>query len=242
MAYEKNGIEYPSVTTVLGILDKSGALTWWAAGCAVDYIKNNLDKIQNPDGAHAIDQIFKDAKGAFTKTSEKALDTGTQVHNAIERYIKEKRDLTGELTSEIQNGFLAFLEWESKNHVVWEKSELEIVSTKYGYAGTADAIAVVNGHRYLIDFKTSKAVYDEYRMQLAAYLLGWNEEYAGEDKIQNVAVLRLDKETGEPEFKDLSKGIQEQGRAFLKLLDFYYFEKKRRLKNNPFVEVIWRGF
>lgn len=241
MAYEKNGIEYPSVTTVLGMLDKSSALTWWASGCAVDYIREHLEELKNPSSAHSVEEILKAAKAAFTRTSEKALDTGSQVHDAIEKYIKTGRDLTGELTEHVQNGFLAFLDWESKNHVVWEKSELEIVSTRYGYAGTADAIAVINNHRYLIDFKTSKAIYDEYRMQLAAYLKGWNEEYAGDEKIENVAVLRLDKETGEPEFKDLSKGINDQARAFLKLLDFYYFEKKRRLKNNPFVKAVWEG-
>ncbi|MCL2793600.1 MAG: hypothetical protein FWD87_10990 [Spirochaetaceae bacterium] len=241
MAYEKNGIEYPSVTTILGILDKSAALKQWAANCACEHIRNNLEVIKNPQGAHDIDQLLKEAATAFNRTSEKALDIGSQVHNAIERYIKEKRDLSGELPEGVQNGFLAFLEWESKNHVVWEKSEIEIVSTKYGYAGTADAIAVINGHRYLIDFKTSKAIYDEYRMQLAAYLLGWNDEYAGDVKIDNAAVLRLDKETGEPEFRDLSKDIGDRSRAFLKLLDYYYFEKKRKLKNNPFVKAVWEG-
>ena len=233
MAYELNEIEYPSVTTILGMLDKSGALTWWAAGCAVEYIKNNIDKIQNPEGAHTIDQILKDAKGAFTKTSEKALDTGTQVHDAIEHYIKTGRDLSGELSEQVQNGFLAFLEWESKNHVQWLKSELTLYSTQYGYAGTCDAIAVINGFKYLIDFKTSKAIYDEYRMQLAAYKQGALETLG--EPLENFAILRLDKETGEPEFKDVTKGIDEKLRAFLKLVDFYYCEKKRRLKNNPFV-------
>lgn len=242
MAYEKNGIQYPSVTTVLGLLDKSGPLTWWASGCACDFIKDHIEEIKNPDGPHVIDQLLKEAKAAFTKTGEKACDIGTQVHQAIEKYIKTGKDLSGKLMDEVQHGFLAFLEWESKNHVVWERSELEIISTRYGYAGTADAIAVINGHRYLIDFKTSKAIYDEYRMQLGAYRKGWNDEYAsleGNTKIENVAVLRLDKESGEPEFKDLTKGIEDKERAFIKLLDFYYFEKKRRLKNNPFVKAIW---
>jgi len=241
MAYIKNNIEYPSVTTILGLLDKSGALTWWASGCAVDFIKDNLEIIKNPESPHAIEQLLKDAKAAFTKTSEKAVDIGSQVHAAIEKYIKEKKDLSGELLNEVQNGFLAFLEWEKKNHVIWEQSEVEVISTKYGFAGTADAIAIINGHRYLIDFKTSKAVYDEYRMQLGAYLLAWNEEYSKDVKIENVAVLRLDKETGEPEFRDLSTGINDKSRAFLKLLDFYYFEKKRKLKNNPFVKAVWEG-
>lgn len=237
MPYELDGIEYPSVTTVLGILDKSGALTYWAAGCAVDYIMANLDRLVNPSGPHEAEGIFKNAKSAFTQKSETAKDTGTQVHDAIERYIRTGKSPGGEICDQAQNGFLAFLEWEGKNHIVWEQSEVTLYSKAYGFAGTADAVAVINGHRYLIDFKTAKGIYDEYRMQLAAYRLAWNE--SNFDKIENVAILRLDKETGEPEFKDVTKDIERKEAAFLKLLDFYYAEKKRRLKNNPRVAEVW---
>jgi hypothetical protein len=36
-AYHIDGVEVPSVTTVLGVLDKSG-LPWWAQGVAVEGI------------------------------------------------------------------------------------------------------------------------------------------------------------------------------------------------------------
>jgi len=60
MPYAKDGVEYPSVTTILGILDKP-ALKGWAAGCAVDYIRDNLEKIKHSDNVHEAETILSDA-------------------------------------------------------------------------------------------------------------------------------------------------------------------------------------
>lgn len=245
MAYTKviNGTEvsYPSVTTILGMLSKGDALNYWAAGCAVDYISENLEELRTPSGPHRVDEILRNAKKAFKDASQKALDTGSAVHDAIEQYIKTGRDPSGEMSDQAQHGFLAFLDWEKKNHVEWVSSELELISEKRGYAGTCDAIARINGYLYLVDFKTSKAIYDEYRFQLGAYLQAYNEENVNPavGQLTNVGILRLDKETGEPEWKDVSMGIDKRMRAFNVLTVFYYTEKKRRLKNNPFVNKYW---
>jgi hypothetical protein len=232
MAYELNGIEYPSVTTVLGLLDKSGALTYWSARCATEYIAERKDLLFTDQ--HSFEQILRDATTAFQSVSKEALDTGSITHNMIEQYVKTGADQHSS-NDQAQNSFLAFLEWEELNHVVWEQSEMTLFETINGYAGTCDAVALVNGVRYLIDFKTSKSIYDEYKTQLAAYLRAYN--LTNSEQIERVGILRLDKETGEPEFKDCSKNISVKERAFLKLLDFYYADKKRRLRNNPFVKA-----
>jgi len=247
MAYELNGTQYPSVTTIQGVLDKP-ALMYWSANCAVDYIKENVERIQNPDGPHVVDGILNDARGAFRNVSKAALDTGTMVHNAIEAYIKHGRDLVGDLPDSVQNGFLAFLDWEQKNKVTWLASELQLFNTKIGYAGTCDAILEMNGNIYLVDFKTSKAIYDEYRDQIAAYLMAYRtsdqpeattEVFKRVGDITNLGILRLDKETGAPEFVDTTFGMGERMRAFTSLVDYYYVAKKRRLKGNPFVQKYW---
>ena len=46
-AYIFDGVEYPSVTTILGILDKP-ALIGWAAGLAVDWCINHREQINHP--------------------------------------------------------------------------------------------------------------------------------------------------------------------------------------------------
>lgn len=234
MAYEKDGIQYPSVTTILGLLGKGDALNYWAAGCACDYIRDNLETIKNPSGPHAVDEVFKTAKSAFKTASKTAIDIGSHVHDAIEQYIKSGKDLSGTLPDEVANSFLAFLEWEKTMNAEWLNSEITLISQKHGYAGTADAVVKLNGRIYLIDFKTSKAIYDEYAIQVAAYAEALEEMYPGKT-VDGVGILRIDKITGEPEFRDFSLQRKKRFNAFTKLCEYYYLAANRRLKNNPHV-------
>ena len=59
-------------------------------------------------------------------------------------------------------------------------------------------------------------------------------------QVDGCGVLRLDKITGQPEFKDYSEGYERKLGAFLALVEFYYKDKKRRLKNNPKVKENWK--
>lgn len=227
-AYEKNGVEYPSVTTILGILGKGDALNYWAAGCTVDYIVKNLEVLESGD-IHRIEDVLKKAKSAFKTVGTEAMAIGTEVHKAIEAWVKKKEDYRGHNLN-VQNALLGFHDWEHKNNVEWLHNEITVIDEVNCYAGTADAVAMINGIKYLVDFKTSKAIYDEYRFQLAAY------KYALQFEVEAVAVLRIDKETGEFDFKDLTKDIDVKYSAFLDLLRFYYKSAKRRLKNNKRAE------
>ena len=227
MSYtHKNGLEYPSVTAILNELNKP-ALTYWAANCAVSYIEQNLSEV-DPNNPHSLNDLFLNAKTAFKTVGKEATDIGSAVHHAIEHYVKHGKDATGDLSESVQNGFLAFLEWESLNKVEWLESEKTLYNLESCYAGTCDAIAKINGVKYLLDFKTSKSIYDEYRFQLAAYMACLDES----EGVERIGILRLDKETGEPEFKDITKDWQKKYKAFLALVNWYYLSKKRRV-NNP---------
>ena len=50
--YTFNGKKLPSVTTITGQLDKSGALTYWAAGCAADYILEHIELVKLQDDSY----------------------------------------------------------------------------------------------------------------------------------------------------------------------------------------------
>lgn len=242
MAYEKNGIEYPSVTTITGMLDKP-ALLGWAANCAVDHITENLVVVRDPTkNVHEIEAVLESARKAYSKKREDAASAGTMVHDAIEAHIKgEVYDYLlihddPDITEKARAGFNAFLSWESKNKVEWLESEVQVFCELEGYAGRFDAIAMVNGHRYLIDFKTSKGIYPEMPVQICAYRQAYNEMYP-KSKVENLALLHLDKETAEPTFKPIKKDIARMTVFFNSLVRAYYFQKNRRLKNNPFVAL-----
>ncbi len=234
MAYELNGVEYPSVTTITGILDKP-ALIQWAANCAVDYVAGNLDRLKS-DNVHEGEAVLEEARKAHRTVKDEAAGNGTMVHKAIELYINHEpyEDLLA--TDEAKTAFSAFLSWEDKNHVLWEKTECQVFSVIHGYAGRFDAIAMVNGHRYLVDFKTSKGIWDEMKYQLCAYMQAYNEMLEeGQEPIENIAILHLDKQTGEPTFKPIEKDVDRMTTLFNFLAMAYYLLANRRLKNNPFV-------
>ncbi len=239
MKYVIEGAEYPSVTTILGLLDKSDALIGWATKCMQDYILTKKDEYED------FETLIKEARYKFREASQDAMDVGSEVHRLIEEYIKDGKDPIGKMDERVENGFLAFLEWEKQYKPEWLASEKKVYSIEYGYAGTIDAIARINNKIYVIDFKSSKAIYDEYEFQLAAYLYAENEdkEESNSYKSECFGILRLDKETGLPEWKDYAevKGgfvpfYDKKIRAFFALVQFYYLAKNRRLKDNPYIE------
>jgi hypothetical protein len=235
MAYNFDGVEYPSVTTITSMLNKP-MLLGWAASCAVDHIKEHLHIIQNPIDVHRVEDVLEAARTAYEARRKEAASAGTQVHNAIEAYIRGDV-VDGYLKcDEARTGFNAFLSWESKNHVEWLESEVEVVCVSIGYAGRFDAIAIVNGHRYLIDFKTSKDIYPEMPVQLCGYRQAYNEMFPNYP-VDNLAILHLDKEKATPTFKPVENEIERKTIFFNYLVSAYYFQCNRNLKNNPFVEA-----
>ena len=242
MAYELNGVEYPSVTTITGMLDKP-ALLGWAANCAVDHITENLVVVRDPTrNVHEVEAVLETARKAYVQKKDKAATAGTMVHDAIEAYVNgDSYDFLlehpdSDIAEKTARGFEAFLSWERKNHVKWLESEVQVFCELEGYAGRFDAIAMVNDHRYLIDFKTSKGIWPEMPVQVCAYRQAYNEMYP-KNKVENLALLHLDKETAEPTFKPIEKEIERMTMFFNSLVRAYYLQSNRRLKNNPFVEA-----
>jgi hypothetical protein len=238
MAYEFNGIQYPSVTAITGMLDKP-ALLGWAARCAVEHIADNLDAIKDPIDVHRGEAILEEAKNAYNVKRDNAADSGTRCHDAIKLYINEGdtievTEILGD-DENARNGFGAFLTWEKINHVEWISTECEVWSEIVGYAGRFDAIARINGVLYLIDFKTSSGIFDEMRYQVCAYKQAYNEHLPeNAEPIENVAILHLDKLTSEPVFYPVSAKVERYTLLFNQLVSAYYLMKDRRLKNNPF--------
>ena len=224
-AYGIEGIEYPSVTTVIGILGKGDALLGWAAKCAVQFVRKNAEKL-------GLEKALELAGTQWKEAREEAADIGSEIHELIHKYIKFGKDANSVMRPEVENGFLAFLDWEKDHKVQWISTELQVVSRVHGFAGTLDAICLFDGKKYLIDFKSSKGFYDGFDMQLSAYRIAAAE--IGH-QTEGCGILRLDKASGLPEWKDYSDKQDQAGAAFVSLVKFYYLQKNRKLKNNPFI-------
>ena len=188
------------------------------------------------DAVEKIEILGDAAKYAYKLESSKACSIGSQVHDLIENFVKTGKKPKGKLQENVKNAWDGFMEWWSDNDIkpIWSEVTL------YGdnFAGTADFLAKVNGKVYLIDFKTSKGIYDEMKVQQCAYRQAYNEALdEGQEPVENLALLHLDKTTGEPTFKPIIKDVQRMTEFFNCLTQAYYLQKNRRLKNNRFVEI-----
>lgn len=173
-----------SVTGILGMYDKSGALVPWAVELAVNYLREKKGNISEND--------FLDAEEQHTIKKAEAANIGTMVHDWIEKYVKgEEFEIPD--TKEAQIGVNAFLDWEKENKVKFISSERAIYSRKHDFIGKMDIEAKVNGKLCLIDIKTSNGIYNTYNMQTAAYVMADQEESG--KKYHGRWIIRLAKET-----------------------------------------------
>lgn len=106
--------------------------------------------------------------------------------------------------------------------------EHTLVSREYRFAGTFDLLARINGSNVLIDLKTSKELWETYRLQLGAYYVLCRENGINVDLGMLVGLHPF--ERNNPQLKAysvlLSKSeLVAKGKEFLKLVEEFYRSK-----------------
>ena len=156
---------FPGVTSVIKALDKPAIIEWAkreTARCAIDNYDFVADLVARggPDAA----------KAWLTRIPDFQRDTAAQMGSAIHRMAEEvSRGATEIQPSEDELPFmLAYRRFVEDYNPKFVSLERMVFSETYGYGGTFDSIAVIAGATFLIDTKTSKSVYEETAMQLAA--------------------------------------------------------------------------
>ncbi len=139
---------YPRVTKICEIKSKPGLYYFYAQ--SQDYNTANIKK-------------------------KKAADEGKIVHEIIESFISHRSIIVPEDYIGFKKAFEDFL----KNHSFFSKYdwiEKKVKHPWYRYVGTFDILGEIDGKFALIDIKTSQIVYEDYRLQTAAYFYALNEE------------------------------------------------------------------
>jgi len=162
-----------SVTSIIGTLDKP-ALRYWVGKQVAQYAvdeRNVWLPVAEKDPKAAFDLI----KGSPWRSQESSATLGSAVHAAVEaRILGESVDIES-LPIDVQPFIKSYLNFEEIFQPQYEMAEATVLSYKYGYAGTIDAIATFNRPdlglvgTYIIDWKTGKAVYPDAALQLSAY-------------------------------------------------------------------------
>lgn len=138
--YEKEGVKYDRVTSILGIMAKP-ALQYWFGKHGTAFCQKKL----------------KDTA-----------EFGTDVHLMVEAWCKGQLVEPREDTRK-NKLFEKFVRWAEINEFECVESEITVYCDEFRYAGTMDLLCRVNGELFIADIKTAKDFYETFPLQLAAY-------------------------------------------------------------------------
>ena len=180
-----------------------------------------------------INSLVRNGKREYKNITEESTTTGTLVHKAIEGYLSINKKPDFKKRPEIINPFKAFLKWKKTVELeVIEMEKLLYFDSEFGYIGAADLICNLNGKRYILDLKTSNHIFDEYAYQLAAY------RQTDEENIEGTMLVRLDKTTGDFEFKDYSEDYERDRDIFNSLCKAYHLMHQDEIRNSKPYKII----
>ncbi|MEE8131842.1 MAG: hypothetical protein V3T98_02250 [Candidatus Paceibacterota bacterium] len=159
--YEIDGIWYPRVTKIVDIKSKPALYRFYA----------EMNGFQEGEAV-----------------KKKSASEGTIIHEIVEKIFKGEKLEIEEKVAPAINAFISFLN-EKNINVDPEFVEKQVVHFDERYAGTLDALALIDGKFGVLDIKTSQAIYRDYNLQTSAYISALQRDF---DNLQTRWILRID--------------------------------------------------
>ena len=159
--YDIDGIWYPRVTKIVSIKAKPALYRFYG-------------EAENFNAGQAI--------------SQQSAKEGTLIHETVEAILLGQKPV---IESAVEPAIRAFLEFlDTRNiQVTPELVEKRVASHDHRYAGTVDALALIDGKFGVLDIKTSQAIYRDYNLQTAAYAEALKNNF---QNLQTRWILRID--------------------------------------------------
>jgi len=162
------GVNLPSITTVLSILSRESIAKWRA----------------------------KVGHAEANRISHRASTRGTAVHEIIEKYVNNDPNFKEGYTPDIIASFLDLKPILDERLTKVYAQEAPLYSNHLGVAGRVDCVGIFDGKPSIIDYKTSmkpkrKDWIKNYFMQESAYAIMW-EERTGQPITQLVTIISVD--------------------------------------------------
>ncbi len=236
--YKLDGKPCVGVTTFLkGGLPTSQGLISWQKGQALEYLWNaTVNRAVDLETKAA---LFKAAKLADRSVAQEAADVGTVLHAFAEHVGRGERSQAAELLDkvsgvekwpQIKSCVEKYLDWESHNRGEFIASEQLIASPMYLFCGKYDLLSRRDNKIVLSDYKTSKGIYLEHKIQLAAYRLALRHWL--DIRVDAIEILRFGK-TGddfETEYIDDAQFLGELEAQAIRCRETYGFLSKNEKK------------
>lgn len=162
----ETGAKAPGVTSIIGMLNKPFLQPWAAKVVAEEAVADVGTlvsmTIRNPEAA--VDYL----KRAPYRQTSAAADTGTEAHDAFERIAKGLP--VGRLHPDVEPFVVHFDEFIEEFKPEYVFMEETVWSERHDYAGSFDALTIIDGALTWVDYKTTRSgVHEEVGLQLSAY-------------------------------------------------------------------------
>jgi len=162
-----------------------------ACGYTIDDIwYPRVTKIVSIKAKPALYRFYGEAASfkAAAAITEKSAEEGTLIHETVEGLLLGKNPKIPASVAPAVNSFLEFL--DTKNiQVSPELVERRVVHYGERYAGTVDALAIIDGKFGVLDIKTSQAIYRDYNLQTSAYMDALKDSFSN---LQTRWILKID--------------------------------------------------
>lgn len=225
---------YPSVTHTLQAVNKP-KLVSWAAEQERELVKAaSLDLYLEPGPKMTSEGYLRTLKvrlgkeKAHQKKLREAGDIGSQIHAIIEWNLRKSLgQAVGKeppITEEALWGYMAWEDWSRSVKLTPLFIESTIWSVVHKYAGTADLIGKVDGKLCVVDWKSSKgkAIYPEYKLQVAAYAKAIDE--MGHGPVESGIIVKLPKDKETPEFvTETVSDLDEKFKVYLAVRELWQY-------------------
>ena len=217
-----------SITRCTGKLDKSKALIPWAVGLVSTHISSHLESSQAPNFTRdEIVLLLGEAVLAPDRAKEAGADTGSMIHDYAHEFAQMKidgkkgspslkhLDEANEEHQKALNGISAFLDWYNSNDVTFLEMEKLVYYNSFlagdsgnieppiEFYGFTDLVARVNGKLAVVDYKSSKGIYNEQRYQVAAYKKAYSAVVDAPAEVS--LIVNFNKLTGELMTKEIAE-------------------------------------
>jgi len=188
--YVLDGIGYPSVTEILGTIEKPGLKKWKEENPMAEAISRDRATIGTI--VHwRIGRLLSMEHSLPLQTFR--VDDLSVINHKCDHipncYYCNRKEAINLAVNTIMSYYDDFLRDHKLNPVQLEKT---VYNPEYGYAGTLDFIGYVDDKPCILDFKTAKMIMNDttYGAQLSAYRKAFG------DSSKRLFILRLNDETG----------------------------------------------
>lgn len=214
----KSGKRVPGVTTILGRWKQSDGLIGWAynTGYAHGEAHLPMNRYAESDEAAGI--------GSYTHALFDWHLMGEVGQEPDPAPFMKAENLTFENIQRGRVGYHEALNWESQTGLFLASLEKPLVSEVYKFGGTPDGATERDGKLGLADWKTSKRLYADYLIQVAGYIILWEENHPDQPITDGVHIARFSKDYGDfthAHFADL----EVPKRQFIRLREAYEDDK-----------------